>query len=91
MSLDNEQKGHLRHVQLNVWETNILTYVAEHSGEILFDYRKVSEQVKDGIKNLIAKHLLSETVYDANSFKLRLTDQGRAIVSYIESLRVGRS
>ncbi len=88
--LDKDAKGHLRTVRLNVWETNFLGYLAERAGECTFDYRNVNPSVKEAVKALITKGLISETVHEANVFRLRLTDQGRAVVSYVESLRVGR-
>lgn len=94
MGLTDDQKEHIRHVSLDLWERKMLEFVAEHAGEVTFDYKLVDPKIKKKMTDLCAKGVLGEVPHEFRGKDvvwLRLTDQGRALVSYLKTLYVGKT
>jgi len=93
MPLTDNQKGHLREVKLNTWEIKFLEYIKDRGGEVDFRFERVTENCKNAIWALYYKQLITierrTGLVEGHVSDIRLTDQGRAILSSLEDMRVG--
>ena len=88
---------HLRSLSISHPQARFLTFIAERQGEISWDWSKVERpDAREMVADLINKRLLVEREYVTSALAqiqgrdrlyLRLTDQGRAIVDRLDTLR----
>lgn len=104
MSLTTEGKSHLRHVRLNLWEVKMVNHIAQNGGEVRFDFRNVQIAVRKAFVELNRKGVLDISPHDGYGIldipsipqypiiaKVRLSDQGRAIMDHLNAATVGKS
>ena len=104
MVLTDNQKGHLRHVKLNVWEVKMIQFIANDAGEVSFDWRNVKRGVREAMLKLADKqmihviHPVSRTMVEVASLvnnpsltRIRLSDQGRQVMEALGAMTVQTS
>lgn len=95
MPLTDDQKGHLRQVQLNVWEIKFLEYLKQCTDcRTDFRFDAVPLNVQNAIWALSYKQLISierrTELLQQHISIIRLTDQGKAILEALEEISVKR-
>jgi hypothetical protein len=84
----------LRKVRVTTPELKMLEYIADRGGEIPWDWSKCAPPAKAMIANMINNELVIEREYVTHAaqlvgeLKLRLTDQGRAVLAQIQAVTV---
>ena len=81
----------LQAVRMTHPQAKYLQFVADHGGEIDFDWSKYRPDAAQMVKEMINKGLVIEREYFTHALqlrgqlKLRLTDLGRAVVGQLEA------
>lgn len=91
--LTTDQKAHLRTIGMNVWEVQFIKEMRNRGGEFdRFDFRKVAPQLKLAILAIVSKGVIEKLSIDAltpDVVRLRLTDQGRAVIEAFDRITIG--